>query len=218
MQEITVFFFCLPWKSPRLKGRNVATHHSRHRRPEVFDARVVALDWYRTVFDLIDLRSFSNLWYWIALAVLWSTTSHWILGVPFDMVTRARKYGGQTAEDLHLLVGINTRRLLFIARVSGLWLIGLMAFFFTVLVVLGFVYHVEFAQAVFLLMAPMVIVSGLSLLTAQDITFSDLQGEALYRRLARHRMIIQAIGMVSIFITSLWGMWQNMQVFNLWPN
>ncbi|MEM9756043.1 MAG: component of SufBCD complex, partial [Pseudomonadota bacterium] len=32
--------------------------------------------------DVIDLRSFSNLWYWIVLAVFWSSASHWGLGVP----------------------------------------------------------------------------------------------------------------------------------------
>ncbi|MGB3279803.1 MAG: component of SufBCD complex [Pseudorhodobacter sp.] len=176
------------------------------------------MDWYKTVFDLIDLRSFSNLWFWIALAVMWSTTSHWVLGVPFDMVARARKNGGEAAQDLHDLVGINARRLLFIAQVSGLWLIGIAAFVLTVLVVLGFIYKVEFAQAVFLLLAPMGIVGALSLSTAQHITVMQMEGEDLYRRLTRHRMIVQAIGMVSIFITSLWGMWQNMQVFAIWPN
>jgi hypothetical protein len=176
----------------------------------------LAVDWYKTVFELIDLRSFSNLWFWIVLAVLWSTTSHWVLGVPFDMVTRARRHGGQAAQDLHDLVGINTRRLLFIARMSGLWLVAFAAFFFTTLAVLGFVYGVEFAQAVFLLMAPVVIVFALSHATAQNIQDKELAGDALYRRLARHRMITQGIGMVSIFITSLWGMWQNMQVFNIW--
>lgn len=181
-------------------------------------AKVGIVDWYKTVFELIDLRSFSNLWFWIALAVLWSTTSHWVLGVPFDMVVRARKNGGQEAQDLHDLVGINARRLLFIVRVSGLWLIAIAAFVLTVLVVLGFVYDVEFAQAVFLLLAPMGVVSGLSLSTAQHITVMQMQGEDLYRRLTRHRMTIQVIGMVSIFITSLWGMWQNMQVFAIWSN
>ena len=176
-----------------------------------------AVDWYRTVFDLIDLRSFSNLWYWIALAVLWSTASHWVLGVPFDMVTRAKKQGGEAAQDLHDLVGINIRRLLFMAGMSGLWLIGISMFFFTTLVVLGWVYRVEFAQAVFLLMAPMALVFGLSLSTAQQISSTDLEGEDLYRRLTQHRLVTQAIGMVSIFLTSLWGMWQNMQVFNIWP-
>ncbi|MCU0909379.1 MAG: component of SufBCD complex, partial [Rhodobacteraceae bacterium] len=31
------------------------------------------MDWYLTVFEVIDMRSFSNLWYWIGLAVLWSS-------------------------------------------------------------------------------------------------------------------------------------------------
>jgi hypothetical protein len=175
------------------------------------------VDWYKTIFELIDLRSFSNLWFWIALAVVWSTTSHWVLGVPFDMVSRARK-DEETAQDLHDLVGINIRRMLYVARVSGLWMIGIAAFVFTVLIVLGFVYRVEIAQAVFLLLAPLAIVGVISLSTAQRISTTELEGEALYRCLSRHRMIVQAIGMVSIFITSLWGMWQNMQVYAIWPN
>jgi len=32
------------------------------------------------------------------------------------------------------------------------------------------------------------------------------------QRLARHRLHTQLIGVVSIFVTSLWGMWQNMNV------
>lgn len=175
------------------------------------------MDWYKTIFELIDMRSFSNLWFWIALAVMWSTTSHWVLGVPFDMVARARK-DETAAQDLHHLVGINIRRLLYVARVSGLLLVAIAAFVFTVLVVLGLFYQVEFAQALFLLLFPMAIVGVLSLSTAQKIATTAPEGEALYRQLSRHRMKVQAIGMVSIFITSLWGMWQNMQVFAIWPN
>ena len=182
------------------------------------DARGRSVDWYKTVFEVIDMRSFSNLWFWIALAVMWSTTSHWVLGVPFDMVTRARKSGGEAAQDLHALVGIHTRRLLYIVRVSGIWLVGIAAFVMTVLVMMGFIYHMQFAQAVFLLLAPLCLVGVLSLSTARHIVAARLEGDALYRKLSRHRMFVQAIGMVSIFITSLWGMWQNMQVYNLWLN
>ena len=51
--------------------------------------------------------------------------SYWVLGVPFDMVARARRYGGQAAEDLEDLIRINVNRLLFIGNVSGLWVLGL---------------------------------------------------------------------------------------------
>ncbi len=179
--------------------------------------KVGIVDWYKTIFELIDLRSFSNLWFWIALAVMWSTTSHWVLGVPFDMVARARK-DPDTAQDLHDLVGINIRRLLYVARVSGVWIIAIGAFVFTVLIILGLYYRVEFAQAVFLLLAPLTIVGAISLAAARQIATTELEGEELYRCLSRHRIKVQAIGMVSIFITSLWGMWQNMQIYAIWPN
>jgi len=170
------------------------------------------LDWHETIFELIDMRSFSNLWFWIALAVVWSTASHWVLGVPYDMVARARRHGGQTAEDLDDLVRINVNRLLFIGRVSGLWLLGITCFLLTGLCLLGFVYRIEFAQALFLLGFPMSLVGALNLSTARLIRQEQLHGEALWRRMSRHRTLVQAIGMVAIFITALWGMYQNMAV------
>lgn len=170
------------------------------------------MDWQQTIFELIDMRSFSNLWFWIALAVMWSTASHWVLGVPFDMVARARRYGGQAAEDLEDLIRINVNRLLFIGNVSGLWVLGLSCFVLTGLALLGFLYGVEFAQATFLLGFPMSIVGALNLSTARLIQSEEAQGPQLWRRLTRHRTYVQAIGVVSIFVTALWGMYQNMAV------
>ena len=167
-------------------------------------------DWYLTVFELIDMRSFSNLWYWIALAVLWSTSSHYVLGVPYDMVTRARRHGGEAEEDLRDMVRVNVNRLLYIASAAGLWLVGIACFGLTVLAILGFVYWVEFAQALFLLALPMSLVFALSIRTARIIRAAD--GAGLYDKLRRHRVMVQAIGMMSIFVTAFWGMWQNMAV------
>ena len=90
-----------------------------------------SVQWYQVIFELIDMRSFSNLWYWIALAVLWSSTSHWVVGVPFDMILRARRQGGQPQADLETMVRINVTRLLYIARTSGLWLVGFACFLLT---------------------------------------------------------------------------------------
>lgn len=170
------------------------------------------MDWYQKVFELIDMRSFSNLWYWIALAVLWSTASHWVIGVPFDMVVRARRKGGQAVEDLDMMVAINVNRLLYIAETAGLWVIGMSAFLLSTLAVLAFWYEVEFAQAVIFLLAPMVLVFQLSLRTARRIAAEGIAGPELWRRLMMHRMMVQGIGVVSIFVTSLYGMWQNMHI------
>lgn len=158
------------------------------------------------------MRSFSNLWFWIALAVMWSTASHWVLGVPYDLVLRARRHGGQTEADLEDLVRINVNRMLYIARVSGLWILGLGCFLLSALVLLGFVYHIEFAQALFLLGFPMSIVTLISLSTARLIHQERSSGELLRKRLTRNRLYIQLTGLVSIFFTALWGMYQNMSI------
>ncbi|QUJ77633.1 component of SufBCD complex [Sulfitobacter albidus] len=170
------------------------------------------MDWYQTLFELIDMRSFSNLWFWIVLAVVWSTTSHYVLGVPFDMVLRAKRHEGQYEADLEDLVRINTNRLLYIAQMSGLWLAGFACFFLTMLVLLGFVYGNEFAQALTLLGVPLSLVGLLSLSTARLIREEDARGERLRKRLMRHRLYTQIIGMISIFVTALWGMYQNLNV------
>ncbi|APZ54725.1 component of SufBCD complex [Salipiger abyssi] len=168
------------------------------------------MDWYLIVFETIDMRSFSNLWFWIALAVVWSTASHWVLGVPFDMVTRARRHGEQAAEDLEDMTRINVNRLLFIAEGAGLWIVALGSAVLSILAVSGFVYGVELMQALFLLGFPMSMVGLMSVATAARIHRDALSGPDLWKRLTSHRFWTQVIGMVSIFVTALWGMFQNM--------
>jgi len=168
------------------------------------------MDWYSTIFELIDMRSFSNLWYWIALAVVWSASSHRVIGVPYDMIQRAGRHGGAAEQDLEDMVRINCNRLLYIAGVSGLWLLGFISAGLSSLALLAFWYGVEFAQAVFLLAFPMTFVGLLSLNSARIISEQQLAGKALRSRLYRHRLATQVVGMVSIFVTALWGMYQNL--------
>lgn len=172
----------------------------------------LGLDWYSSIFELIDMRSFSNLWFWIVLAVMWSTTSHWVLGVPFDMVARARRHGGDAMADLEAIVRVNVNRFVYISRVSGLMLLGATFFMLTSLLLLGFVYEIEFAQAVFLLAFPMSIVGVLSLRMAHRLARVPEEGEALCKSLSRHRLKVQGIGMLSVLVTSMWGMYQNVNL------
>ncbi|MGR3759343.1 component of SufBCD complex [Roseobacteraceae bacterium NS-SX3] len=170
------------------------------------------MDLFDTLFELIDMRSFSNLWYWIALAVVWSSASHWVLGVPFDMVYRARRKGGQAERDLNEIVRIYVNRMLYIVDTAGLWLLGFYCFALSALATLGFAYDVEFAQAVFLIAFPMCIVGLVSLVTARRILREQAEGEALQRQMTMCRMLIQFIGVISIFVTAMWGMYQNLQI------
>lgn len=170
------------------------------------------MDLYSSIFEIIDMRSFSNLWYWIGLAVLWSSASHWAMGVPYDLVVRARRVGGQAERDLLDIVRINGNRILYIVDVAGLVILALSCFFFTGLAMLGFFYGVEFAQAVFLLLFPVCIVMLINISTARKLQRSQATVSAVSKILTRSRIYTQIIGMISILITSLWGMYQNFSI------
>ena len=142
----------------------------------------------------------------------WSSASHWVIGVPIDMVHRARKHGGQPLQDLEDLARVHVNRRLFLARVSGAWILGFACFGLSGLAVLGFSFGIEFAQAVFLLAFPMSFVALISLRAAARIEREQSTGEALCRRLTACRMQVQMIGVISIFVTALWGMYQNLHI------
>jgi len=158
------------------------------------------------IFTLINMRSFSSLWFWIVMAVYWSAVSRTVLGAPYDLILRARREDAQSIEDLDALVSIHVRRKLSFARRAGHWALGINAAVLTVIVVMAFGYDVEFAQALFLLAVPMTIVRLLSLRLAFRIERRNLRGAALCRALLHHRFWVQALGVVAIFVTAVWGM------------
>lgn len=173
------------------------------------------MDWYATIFEVIDMRSFSNLWFWLALAVMWSTISHYVIGVPHDLIRRAEREGGTALADAEALAQIYTRRLLFIVRQGGLFIVAFACFLTTGLVVLAVIYDMEFAQATLCLFIPIQIISLLKLRICAQIEREGLDGLPLMTRLRRHRVLVQVIGMFSIFFTSLFGMYQNL-TFGVW--
>ncbi len=171
------------------------------------------MSWYESVFEVIDMRSFSNLWYWIALAVLWSSVSHWVLGVPYDMILRARRAKeaeDEAVQDLHDLVRVNVNRILYIAEVSGVWLMLFGSAVLTALGVMSVVYAVEFAQAVLFLALPMSVLGALSVWTSRKIRATAPEGRDLIRRLMVHRFLTQLLGVISIFVTAMYGMYSNL--------
>ncbi|EEE37754.1 hypothetical protein RKLH11_1591 [Rhodobacteraceae bacterium KLH11] len=170
------------------------------------------MDIYSSIFELIDMRSFSNLWFWIGLAVLWSSTSHWVMGVPYDLVVRARRVGGQSEQDLLDIARINSNRVLYVVDTSGLVMLAIACFILSGLAIMGFFYGLEFAQALFLLLMPMCFVTLLSISAARKLRQQDATLENVSKALTRCRTYTQIIGMFSILITAFWGMHQNMSI------
>lgn len=163
-----------------------------------------------SIFSTIDLRSFSSIWFWIAVAVAWSNTAHFILGVPFDMVQRARRHGGTVMADLEALTMIQVRRRLQIVRSGGVWLVAFWSAVLTTLAMLGFAYGHELAQALTLLLLPLSLAAWLSVRLAARFDAAPPTGPALTRALTLHRLLIQAIGLLAILVTTMWGSWFNL--------
>lgn len=167
------------------------------------------------LMSTIDMSSFSSFWFWLVLASVWSILSHWVLGVPIDMVWQARRQGGQAMADLEASVRIALgRREAKVARM-GPAAAALAAFLLTSLAITGFGYGVELCQAFFLLSFPMVFVVWLRHAASRRIRREALTGEALCRRLSRHRLAVQATGMAAVLVTAGWGLLHNLMAMQL---
>lgn len=171
------------------------------------------MTWNQAIFEVISLRSFSSVWYWIVLAVTWSSVSHYVIGVPYDLIQRARRdLSGQAYLDVLDLVRINVNRLLHISKTAGMILIAFSCFVLTSLALMAFYYDAELAQAIFLIALPLTGVGLLSLATARKLYDVDPEGEVLFKMLLRHRLWTQIIGMFAIFFTAMYGMYQNLDL------
>ncbi|OCX63134.1 hypothetical protein BFP70_13065 [Thioclava sp. SK-1] len=160
------------------------------------------------IFSTISVRSFSSLWYWVALAAIWSSVSHWVIGVPYDAVLRARRNKDEAAENLVLLARVNVHRYRMIGQDAGVVLAVIVPFGLTMLAVLGFGYGYELAQAVFLVAFPLVLTMIMTLRAAARIwpVIETSDPEQVARALSKHRLKVQAIGIFAMLVTALWGM------------
>ena len=78
------------------------------------------------------------------------------------------------------------------AELSGTAMVASSAFVLTSLILLGWGYRVDFAQALVLLVLPLVLVAGLTVRTARVLQDSGF--EHLFVRLRNHRFAVQADG------------------------
>ena len=86
---------------------------------------------------------------------------------------------------------------------------------FTALLLMAVLHDVEFAQAVLLLAVPMALLGWMSVRTSRRIRAEGDAGGALIVRLMRHRFATQMVGVLAIFVTAMFGMYQNLYVGHL---
>lgn len=161
---------------------------------------------YEAIFQTISMRSFSSIWYWLVVIGLWMWTAQRVLGVPLDLIMHVHRHpeDDHAARDLNDLLRVNARRM---GKMPGVLNVGVAAFLLSAIVALA-VAGLETAQAVACIAVPMAAVVLLRIRLARRVL--DMGTIAATKALIWHRMFVQMIAMVSIFSTSVWGMFRNL--------
>jgi hypothetical protein len=149
------------------------------------------------VTRLLATAQFDNLWYWVLHVVIWTVICGRTLGVPYDMLLRAR-HDPDVAARVDLLAGIAAERVAGIADRAGTAIVAGTGFVLAGLAGLGFWSGIEVAQAVFMLAAPLAAVAFSIVRLALWIRRSRLVGPHLVLALGWRRICHQTIAILAI--------------------
>lgn len=173
------------------------------------------------VISFLNSRSFGTIWFWLALLGMWSAAGRNVLGVPVEVLTRARR--AQAADEpghaavITLLdwLSLTLPRWHLEAREGALFL-AVTAFLMTSLAIMGFGYGLEMAQALTLLLLPFAVLFWLRVGLARRLALllrdepgdprpvPEIGSEAV-RLMVRHRRIFTALSIFAVSATALWG-------------
>ena len=182
------------------------------------------------MISFLDSRSFGTIWFWIVLVSLWTASTRTVLGVPAEVLIRARQARrAQRPEGDEVIALLDWLSLTLprwrLPRTEGAAFLGLSLFVLTCLAILGFGYWMEMAQAVILLLVPLWLMFWLRVWLAQRLfalldqaqsgarPVGDAAGEVI-SRMVIHRRLVSFLSFVSVVATALWGsLWMLMHPF-----
>lgn len=158
-----------------------------------------------TFLEFLSLRTFSSIWYWIAVAFVWISVTNRPMGIPYDMVWRAgRQEGAEAALDA--VAGAFAARLVAATGRGAAVGVGFVSAALTLLLILALSHGSELAQGALLVAGPMTFVAWLNLRTARAIVGGASAGPSL-RRL---RAATNVVAVLTLFATAFWGMYVNL--------
>lgn len=173
------------------------------------------------LISFLDSRSFGTIWFWLALLGMWSATGRTVLGVPSETLTRARAAQKAGESEGPAVMGLLDWLSLTLPRWrlgphEGAMVLGLAAFLLTSLAIFGFVYGLEMAQALTLLLAPFLILFWMRVRLARRLMplieegysgtrpVAEIAAEAV-RQMVRHRRLVSTLSVVAVALTAIWG-------------
>ncbi|WP_114349470.1 hypothetical protein [Paracoccus lutimaris] len=171
------------------------------------------------ILTLLDSRSFGSIWFWVLLMFVWTVAGRRIAGVPLDVVHAAARAEGAAANDPAAITLLDWLSLTLPRwRATGpesVILLGIAAFFLTTLALLGFLYNLEMARALVLLILPFALVFALELRLAHRLRAVLVQAEQgapidqaasqAATLMRRHRMLFVLISILSVALAAFHG-------------
>lgn len=151
------------------------------------------------MIETLAAASFQSIWYWVLHAVVWTLACYRTLGVPLDMLHRARR-SPEIAERVDILAHLASARIGGVHDLAGVPLAALSGFLLTSLAVIGFGLGIEVAQASFLLVAPLAVIGYSKLRLALAVRRRRLAGSELVLSLARRRVWHQFIAVLAMVV------------------
>lgn len=157
------------------------------------------------VFTIFGTASFQNVWYWAFSVLAWTVATQRTLGVPYDMLLRARREDAEVAR-VEWLAHHAAGRVTAVSGRAGTAVAAAVGFVLAGLFVFGFLSGYEIARAAFVLAFPLAMIGYSTLRLALSVEANDLRGKALVTVLARRRFWHQVVAVLAIlnaFATAL---------------
>ena len=136
------------------------------------------------MFQFFAAASFQSLWYWVLHVTVWTLACYRTLGVPHDMLIRARRRP-DVAARVDQLAHLACERVGGIYDALGVPLAALAGFVLAAVFALGFLSGIETAQAAFAILLPLAVIVYSKLRLALAVRRKKMAGPDLLLALAR---------------------------------
>jgi len=149
-------------------------------------------------------QSFSSIWFWFSFVLIWGLIIYFPMGISIRLLMCAQELGDQAQRDIANVVQIQAIRFTHFGLAKGVWVLGLVSFFLTVLLIVGLRLNIEFFVALSFLFFPLLLVGILTFKTGVHIALDKLEGHALIETLKDHQIRLMLSGVLALFCFVCW--------------
>jgi len=170
--------------------------------------------------QLLDGRAFGSIWYWLLLASAWALSLRGVVGVPAEVAARAARVEAEEPDDPAALALLDWLSLTLprwrAGRTEAVVLTAGGTFLVSVTASLGFGLGLEGAQALTLLIGPLLLLLALRVRLAgrlsRDLAAAEtgtlapnLAARQAARAAMRHRRLALLLSLATVAASSAWG-------------